>query len=379
MRADRLLRMIWMLSGRSAPTPATELADRLDVSVRTVLRDVEALSTAGVPVYTRQGRGGGVSLLPHWRPDLLGLEADEARALATVVSLAGAGALGLDDAVERALDKVAASAASRGAPEESGETVRLGTRVVIDPEGWLPGIGGRSWLKEALAAVEGGYSVRFRYTPGQSGATREVVSPALGLLCAGSDWYLVGRAEHETRFFRLDRIDELETCEADGAESSSASAGSEEGSGKSTGFGRAASAEAAESVDARFDLLGEWHAARERFRSRFHPLPALLELQPDALGRLRSLVQVEAIEAGGEQPDVALGDGEIPVSSADNCPSVRARVVFADISHALEALPRLAGKVRVLEPPELRASMRELAEQLMADHTDEDESKKHDS
>ena len=93
MRADRLLRMIWMLSGRAHPTPASELADRLEVSVRTVLRDVEALSAAGVPVYTRQGRCGGVSLLPHWRPDLLGLGADEARALTAAASLAGAAAL----------------------------------------------------------------------------------------------------------------------------------------------------------------------------------------------------------------------------------------------------------------------------------------------
>ncbi|SHE26580.1 helix-turn-helix transcriptional regulator [Actinomyces glycerinitolerans] len=376
MRADRLLRMIWMLSGRSAPTPATELADRLDVSVRTVLRDVEALSTAGVPVYTQQGRGGGVSLLPHWRPDLLGLEEEEARALTAAASLAGAAALGVEDSLRRALDKAAASAATRGAPEKSGVAVRLGTRVVIDPEGWLPGIGGRSWLKEALAAVEGGCSVRFRYTPGQSGATREVASPALGLLCAGSDWYLVGRAEHGTRFFRLDRIDELETCEADGAGSASTSATMEGGSGNPTGPGKVA---ADGPVDTRFDLLAEWHTARERFRSRFHSLPAVLEVRPDALGRLRSLVRVEAIDACGEQPDIALVDGETPVSSADNCPPLRVRVVFADVSHALEVLPRLAGQARVLEPLELRARMRELAEQLMADYTDEDESKKHDS
>ncbi|WP_103062403.1 helix-turn-helix transcriptional regulator [Actinomyces qiguomingii] len=373
MRADRLLRMIWMLSGRTTPTPATQLAERLDVSVRTVLRDVEALSAAGVPVYTQQGRGGGVRLLPHWRPDLLGLDEDEARALATVVSFAGAGALGLDDAVGRALDKVAASAAGRGSYEGSGDVLRLGSRVVIDPEGWLPGIGGRSWLKEVLAAVEGGCRVHFHYTAGESGRTGEVYTPALGLLCAGSDWYLVGRDRHRTRFFRLDRIDELETCGADGVEPPSTSAGSQEGRGDPTGFGSAA--EGAEPVDARFDLLAEWHAARERFRSRFHPLPALLEVRPAALGRLRGLVKVEVVEGGGEQTDIAVGGGTLVVA-ADDCAPVRVRVVFADISHALEVLPRLAGDVRVLEPRELRARMRDLALRLQTDHEDRDETEK---
>ncbi|MBE6474576.1 MAG: WYL domain-containing protein [Actinomyces succiniciruminis] len=368
MRADRLLRMIWMLSGRSAPTPATELADRLDVSVRTVLRDVEALSTAGVPVYTQQGRGGGVSLLPHWRPDLLGLEEEEARALTAAASLAGAAALGVEDSLRRALDKAAVSAATRGAPEKSGAAVRLGTRVVIDPEGWLPGIGGRSWLKEALAAVEGGCSVRFRYTPGQSGATREVASPALGLLCAGSDWYLAGHTEPGTRFFRLDRIDELEVCDAVGHETHSASSGPRARGAEPADSGEVTAQEPAGS---RFDLLAEWQAARAHFCSRFHPLPAVLEVQPDALGRLRTLVNVEAVEISSrEETRVSESSAAVAVTSTGPAP-VRARVVFADISHALEALPRLAGKVRVLEPAELRASMRELARRLLVDYREQ--------
>ncbi|MBE6482706.1 MAG: WYL domain-containing protein [Actinomyces ruminicola] len=365
MRADRLLRMIWMLSGRAHPTPASELADCLEVSVRTVLRDVEALSAVGVPVYTRQGRGGGVSLLPHWRPDLLGLEADEARALTAAASLAGAAALGVEDSLRRALDKVAASAAGRATPGASGAVVRLGTRVVIDPEGWLPGVGGYSWLKPALAAVEGARRVRFRYTSGRSGEVREVESPALGLLCAGSDWYLAGRTEHGTRFFRLDRIDELEVCETAVHERQSASSGP-----------RARWAESADSENdpaqdpagSRFDLLAEWQAARARFRSRFHPLPAMLEVQPDALGRLRALVNVEAVETCSQEGSrVSESSAAVAATSTGPAP-VRARVVFADISHALEALPRLAGEVRVLEPPELRASMRELGLRLLDDH-----------
>ncbi|MDU0348031.1 helix-turn-helix transcriptional regulator [Actinomyces sp. MRS3W] len=336
MRADRLLRMIWILSGRARPTPSPELAERLGVSVRTVLRDVEALSAAGVPVYTQQGRGGGVSLLPHWRPDMLGLDDDEARALTAVVSVAGAKALGVDDSVRRALAKVGASAGGAS----SGNAVQLASRVVIDPDGWLPGVGASPWLKEALMAVERHESVRFRYTAGASGKVRSVDTPALGLLCAGSDWYLVGRARQDTRFYRLDRIDDLARYEAAGAQKGSRT-----------------------NADAAFDLLAEWQEARSRFRVGFHPLPAVLEVDADAVGRLRSLVRVEAVDGQAAMDSAHEGhDGEGASSSR-----VRAEVTFADISHALEALPRLAGRVRVVEPRELRAGLRRLAEQLLAD------------
>ena len=113
MRADRLLRMTWILSGRTAPVPAARLAALLEVSPRTVLRDVEALSAAGVPVDAERGSRGGIALIDGYRPDVLGLDEDEARALSAVASLPAAGALGLADLVRSAIDKVR-RAADRG-------------------------------------------------------------------------------------------------------------------------------------------------------------------------------------------------------------------------------------------------------------------------
>lgn len=145
MRADRLLRMTWILSGRTAPVPAARLAALLEVSPRTVLRDVEALSAAGVPVYAERGSRGGIALIDGYRPDVLGLDEDEARALSAVASLPAAGALGLADLVRSAIDKVRRAA-------DRGEDGLLGSRVVVDPNGWLGGER-RSWLREALRAA----------------------------------------------------------------------------------------------------------------------------------------------------------------------------------------------------------------------------------
>ena len=93
MRADRLLSVLMLLRTRGRLT-AAELAAELEVSERTVLRDVEALSASGVPVYTDRGRGGGISLLPGYRTDLTGLTLDEAKALLAEAIADDLGAIG---------------------------------------------------------------------------------------------------------------------------------------------------------------------------------------------------------------------------------------------------------------------------------------------
>ncbi len=108
MRADRLLQIMALLR-RHGRLPARRLAELLEVSERTILRDMEALSAAGVPVYTDRGRGGGCSLLPGYRTEVSGLSPAEAQALFAWTSGSGAAELGLSGELSSALTKLSAT------------------------------------------------------------------------------------------------------------------------------------------------------------------------------------------------------------------------------------------------------------------------------
>ncbi|BDA64201.1 helix-turn-helix transcriptional regulator [Actinomyces capricornis] len=324
MRADRLLRMLWLLRGRSTPMPAGQLATVLEVSTRTVLRDVEALSAAGVPVYTERGRHGGVMLLADYRPDVLGLSDDEALALTSVICVPGAGALGLDSLLQSAMGKIRRTV--------DRDALLVGSRVLIDPAGWLSRSAGPP-MADALDAVQGLRRVRFRYTSGGSGRVSDVSTTALGLLCAASDWYLVaGSTAERIRFYRLDRLERLHVGEVD--------------------------------ADApQIDLAQEWARARCGFQERFSPMTATLEVQRCVLGVLQGLVRIEEVAGAADGPVRGAGG---PEGSESPTAVVRIRAFFADVSHATEVLPRLAAHVRVLDPPELTRALRELAGQVLA-------------
>lgn len=105
MKFDRLLSTLLLLQQRDV-VPATEIAERLEVSIRTVYRDVEALSAAGIPVYAERGKYGGIRLLPGFRTDMTGMTVDEARALFVLVSQSAHSDLGLDRALGSALRKM---------------------------------------------------------------------------------------------------------------------------------------------------------------------------------------------------------------------------------------------------------------------------------
>lgn len=118
MKSDRLLSILLILQTRER-IPAAELAAELEVSARTIYRDIEALSVSGVPVYAERGRHGGIALLPGYRTDMTGLTTDEARALFVLAAQGAHAALGLDSALGSALRKVMAALAGATGPPRS--------------------------------------------------------------------------------------------------------------------------------------------------------------------------------------------------------------------------------------------------------------------
>src|ERR1700761_252309 len=132
MKSSRLLEMLLLLQSRGQVT-AAELAARLEVSPRTVYRDAEALSAAGVPVYTERGRGGGIRLLPGFRTDVTGLTEDEARALFVLTTGGAQADLGLGPALRSALEKVLRAVPAPFQPAAAS----VSERILVDPSGWL--------------------------------------------------------------------------------------------------------------------------------------------------------------------------------------------------------------------------------------------------
>jgi predicted DNA-binding transcriptional regulator YafY len=200
MRADRLVATLLLMQARGRVT-AAELAEELEVSVATARRDLEALSTAGIPVYPQPGRGGGWSLLGGARTDLSGLTATEAQAL---FLLAGPAAASAPD-VRSALRKLV-----RALPDTfRADAQAAADAIVVDPAGWGKRDRTRPELVEVLqTAVVRRRKVRLGYTSRTGARTGRLVDP-LGLVDKDDVWYLVAGTEHGQRTFRVDRIVEV--------------------------------------------------------------------------------------------------------------------------------------------------------------------------
>jgi predicted DNA-binding transcriptional regulator YafY len=201
VKADRLLSILLLLQTRGR-VPARELADRLEVSVRTVYRDVEALSASGVPVYAERGRHGGIELLAGFRTDVTGLTADESRALFVLAAQGAHAALGLDEALGSALRKVMAAlpAPHRPAAEVTSR------RVLVDASRWKGGPHQAVDLQTLQDAVFADRRLRLRYRhSGASEGSTYTVDP-YGLVSKAGVWYLVADRRGKPRLFRADRV-----------------------------------------------------------------------------------------------------------------------------------------------------------------------------
>lgn len=205
MRADRLVATLLFLQARGRVT-ATEVADELEVSVKTARRDLEALSIAGIPVYSQPGRGGGWSLIGGARTDLSGLTAAEARTLFLVAGPSSA----VTPEAKAALRKLV-----QALPETfRAEAEKAAAAIVLDPARW----GGRApatppHLEALQQAVVQGIQVRLGYTDAKGAVSERTVHP-LGLVSKGTTWYLLGDTDAGRRTFRVWRVRSVELTDA---------------------------------------------------------------------------------------------------------------------------------------------------------------------
>src|SRR5215469_7688135 len=202
MRSDRLLSIMLLLQTHGQ-LPAGELAQRLEVSVRTIMRDVEALSSAGVPVYTVRGPQGGIALLPGYRTDVTGLTADEARALFVLLSGSAHADLGLGQAIGSALRKLMAALPAAYRPDAD----LASRRILIDPARWRGGPARPDGIDLAVLqeAVFTDRRLRLRYRHGRNNQVRTYTVDPYGLVSKAGVWYLVSDHRGQPRLFRADR------------------------------------------------------------------------------------------------------------------------------------------------------------------------------
>ncbi|MFI6510508.1 helix-turn-helix transcriptional regulator [Streptosporangium sp. NPDC050855] len=319
MRADRLVSLVLLLR-QHGRLSATALARELEVSTRTVLRDIEALSAAGVPVYAERGRHGGFALLPGFRTELTGLNRDEALALLVAGSRRGAQAFGLGSALASAMLKVVDAL-----PESYRDTAAgAAERLLIDPETDL--LSRRlvaeevpdAVVAEVLRAVFAGRRLRIHYEAvGQSPRWRTV--DPIGLVTVRDQGYLLATRSGADRTYRLSRILAAEEL-----------------------------AEPAQRPD-RVDLDRAWQERSRRFRTGGDDqVTVLVRMDP---ARREDLVGT-ALAVLAEETE---SDGRL-----------RLEVTFQDARHAEWALWRLTTSAEALAPQWLRDSLRDRAAAIAA-------------
>lgn len=207
MRADRLVAILMLLQAKGRMT-AHNLASELEVSERTVYRDLEALGMAGVPVYSERGPGGGCGLMEGYRTNLTGLTEKEVLAL-FVSNLAGPlKDLGLGGARDAAMLKLSAALPQR----HRQDVERLRTRFHVDTAEWFRPEESMDHLPMLQEAVWNDRRIRFTYRRADGLHVRRFLDP-YGLVAKANVWYLVGAVRKEMRVYRVSRMIEAEVTD----------------------------------------------------------------------------------------------------------------------------------------------------------------------
>ncbi|MEW9532319.1 helix-turn-helix transcriptional regulator [Microbispora sp. NPDC049125] len=315
MRASRLISLVLLLQSRGTMT-AADLARELEVSDRTVYRDVLALSAAGIPVYADRGRRGGYRLMDGYRTRLTGLSRAEAEALFLAGLDGPAGQLGLADVAASARLKLIAALP----PGLRDAATRTGRRFHLDVPGWFATTDPPPMLAALAGAAWEDRTVRLRYRRREE--VVRTVEP-YGLVLKAGVWYLVGRVHGDYRTYRVDRV---VAADPDGAT-----------------FTR----------DEAFDLPAFWAETAAGFVESLLTESVSVRLSPTGLRALRFVAEPPAVRRAGEAAGGSDGDGWVVT-----------RLPVESLEVAFGQMLRLGPEVEVLGPPSLRARMAEAAGRL---------------
>jgi predicted DNA-binding transcriptional regulator YafY len=313
MRSSRLVEVMLRLEGSRGAT-ARQLADELGVSVRTVYRDVTALSAAGVPLWTESGPGGGIRLLDGWQSKLGGMTGEETSALMLLGVPSIADDLGLRDVTAAAQSKLLGALP---VPLRAGARLWR-DRLYVDAPGWFDAPRDHGHLPVVASAVFEGRRLAIRYRKGSRSAARTL--DPLGLVVKAGAWYLVAQHRGRTLSYRVSRI------------------------------GAVAVLEQSATRPEHFDLGAWWTASTAEFDRALLRFGCRVRLSPASWRRLPRVVGVEAARVEPGPPD---DDGWVTVD-----------LVLEAEDVALDQLTALGGGVEVLQPHSLRTSLRAVGEAI---------------
>ncbi len=320
MRSSRLLSILLRLQLRGRIT-ASELAREFEVAVRTIYRDLDALSAAGVPVHAARGRAGGIVLAPGWRTQLTGLTGAEARSVPLAGLRNAARDLGLSVEAADVQLKLLASLP----PEAAADAGRIAERFHVDPLPWYHRPEPLPLLPALAGAVWDSRQVRLHYAS-WVGETTRTLSP-LGLVLKGGLWYLVARpagrgAAAMPRTYRVSAILSLRVLATPAR--------------RPPGF----------------VLAAHWPAAVEAFEARLMAGRAAVRISPEGLSILRA-VQPAAAEWAERTARPLSG----AVRGKGLAGWVQAELPTESEAYAARQLLRLGTEVEVLAPASLRAAV----------------------
>lgn len=303
--------MLLLLQARGRMS-ARELSQELEVSQRTVYRDLDSLSLAGVPVHAERGVTGGIVLADGYRKALTQFNEDEVRAL----FIAGDNPLadiGIGDRRPNALEKLAGAL-----PEAQRRSVEImRQRVYLDPRRWKQSEQPREHLATLRRAIWEDRRVRLHYRDRERKPSVRVIEP-MGLVAKAGVWYLAARSNGEMRTFRAERVLRVEELDER--------------------FVRPAD----------FDLNAYWHAWSTQYEQNLPAYTVVVRVMPDDVDDVTAFWESAIIEARKE--------------------SVLVRMIFPALEAAVHQIVAWGRKVTIVEPRELRERIVACAAQALRQH-----------